>query len=122
MISPRDLPREVTSLGFELPSGYFRVFELGLTNLEPWRFLAVEEFAVRYSGMASRYPNRLAIPFAQRQDNDDVACIVVDSNDHVRNHVLIVHDFASRGWEVNVDLESFWDWFIFAIKEMVSGI
>jgi hypothetical protein len=34
------------------------------------------------------------VPFARRQDNDDVACWDSDGHD-----VAVVHDFATPGWE-----------------------
>ncbi|MFF1019960.1 hypothetical protein ACFYLI_19220, partial [Proteus mirabilis] len=53
-----------------------------------------------------RYPNRNIIPFAHREDNDDVACW--DKNS--RHQVIIIHDFASEGYEYVGKFDSFWDW------------
>jgi len=120
MIEQKDLPEEVIKNEFDLPPEYHRVFELGLTNIEPWYFVEGEEFKILYEGINKRYPNRLILPFARRRDCDDVACLVVQSNENPQNHVLVIHDFASPGWEVDADLNSFWDWFQLAVKEMIE--
>lgn len=120
MIEQRDLPEEIYAHGFNIPTGYRRVFEQGLTNLAPWYFVTGEEFHRLYKGLNSRYPQRLVIPFARRQDCDDVACFVVHSPDFPLGHVLILHDFASAGFEVDVSLNSFWDWFLLAVQEMIE--
>ena len=55
-------------------------------------------------------------PFAYRQDNDDVACI--EPGDPAK--VLIVHDFASSGWQERQRFDSFWDWYRSAIEDMIA--
>ncbi len=120
MLTQQNLPNEVQSLNFQLPEGYYRVFELNLTNLDPWHFIDGEEFEGLYRGLRQRYPGRLLIPFARRRDNDDVACFVVQSTDYPKGHILIVHDFASPGSEVDADLEDFWAWFRLAVNEMIE--
>lgn len=59
--------------GFEYPALFRRVVELGLTELEPWLILDGEWLRERRQGLRDRYPARDLVPFAQRQDNDDVA-------------------------------------------------
>jgi len=66
--------------------------------------------------MANRYPGNDYIPFAVRQDNDDVACWRASSN----SEVLIVHDYSSPGRELRNSYVSFWDWFRSAIDDMIE--
>jgi hypothetical protein len=80
--------------GFDYPAEFVRVVELGLTDLEPWWIFDGDLLRHRIAGLRSRYPERCLIPFARRQDNDDVACWDLDEGD-----IAVVHDFASPGWE-----------------------
>ena len=121
MINQQDVPAEIRSKNFEIPKGYYRIYELGLTNIRPWYFLDGQEFGKIYKGIQRRYPQRVLLPFARRQDNDDVACFVVDSSDYTRGHVLIIHDYASSGTEVHNSFPSFWDWFRMAINDMMDS-
>lgn len=41
------------------------------------------------------HPNRCLIPFAKRDDNDDIACFELGKGESV----IIIHDFASHGFE-----------------------
>ena len=70
----------------------------------------------RYEGMKIRYPNRQLIPFARRDDNDDIACFEVGYKDKV----CIIHDFATSGYEQRKYYSNFWEWFLEAIDEMIE--
>lgn len=89
LISLGDLPDD-----FSYPRGFIRILELGVTDLEPWSFLDGKELRIVYSGLRQRYPDQGYVPFATRQDNDDVACW-----SHAPPEVIVVHDRASPGWE-----------------------
>jgi hypothetical protein len=91
LLTDSDLPD-----GFTYPKSFIRVAELGLIDLEPWAVLVGDSLFKKFNGLQSRYPDRKYVPFAQRVDNDDVACWDSASDSMV---VLIVHDFASPGWE-----------------------
>ncbi|MBA3872017.1 MAG: hypothetical protein H0X30_22960 [Anaerolineae bacterium] len=121
MINQQDVPAEIRSKKFEIPRGYYRIHELGLTNIQPWYFLDGQVSGALYKGIQMRYPQRVLLPFARRQDNDDVTCFVVDSGDYTRGQVLIIHDYASPGYEVDDSFPSFWDWFRMAINEMIDN-
>lgn len=90
------LPSEDLPDGFTYPREFQRLIECGLVNLEPWQILTGQDLRQKLAGLTERYPRRSLVPFAQRQDNDDVACW-----DTLQpGSVLIVHDFASPGWEL----------------------
>ncbi len=106
--------------GIELPRGYRIVIELNLVNLKPWRFLADVDSPVGESGINRRYPSRRVIPFAQRIDCDDVACFIVRDPEQAAGQVIVIHDYASPGYEVVARMQKFWDWFRYAVNEMIE--
>lgn len=106
--------------GLKMPSGYLDAKALGLVNLMPWQFVTDDEFDWLFSGLASRYPVRKAIPFARRRDNDDVACFTPGGKGLDNCEVTIIHDFATSGSEVVAEFDTFWGWFQYAVGEMVE--
>lgn len=110
LLSIGDLPG-----GFEYPREFVRVVELGLTNLEPWWIIEGDLLRERFLGLQQRYGSRCLVPFATRQDNDDVACW-----DAGNGKVVIVHDFASPGYEQRAELPDFYSWFRQAIEDFIA--
>jgi len=107
--------------GFEIPGGYSLVVGLNLTNIAPWIILNKEAFEVMLDGISRRYPDQMVIPFARRQDNDDVACFATVRSPNAPSEIIIIHDFASPGWEVSAKMATFWDWFRLAVEEMIES-
>ncbi len=101
--------------GFVYPALFVRVVELGLTRLEPWWVLDGESLRARLVGMRQRYPTRQLVPFAARQDRDDVACW-----DGEPERVVIIHDFASPGWEFVREFDNFGEWLRSAIDDLID--
>ena len=64
--------------------------------------------------MSQRYPDRKYIPFARRDDCDDIACFEYGKGDAV----FIVHDYASAGFEEHKRYDNIWGWFKDAIDEL----
>jgi hypothetical protein len=77
--------------------------ELGLTNLEPWWIITGDLLRDRHVELLRRYPQRALVPFARRQDNDDVACWDVSTG-----KVIVIHDFASPGSETRGEFADFY--------------
>jgi hypothetical protein len=96
--------------GFKYPSGYIQFVMQEIPDFEPWRFFYdKDELEFFIKGLKQRYPKRIIVPFARRKDNDDVACF--DASIPSDNPpVLIVHDFASEGWEGRGKLANFLAW------------
>ena len=113
---PELLTIEELPTGFEYPKLFVRVVELGLTSLEPWWVLNGDVLRRRFVGLRNRYPKRTLVPFAGRQDNDDVACWDGDSS----SGVFVVHDFASPGWEDTARFDTFEAWFRAAIEDFID--
>jgi hypothetical protein len=112
LIPASDLP-----LGFMYPAQFNRIIELGLTNLEPWKIMSGSYLIERLRGLQKRYPEQRYVPFARRTDNDDLACWEPTVNSR---SVLIVHDFASAGWERNEQYADFDAWLRQAIEDLIE--
>jgi len=102
--------------GFAYPPEFLRVAQLGITNLEPWSILDGDGLRRSFNGLQERFPARKLVPFAARQDNDDVACWEVGQG----QKIFVIHDFASPGWEKRGEFPSFWDWFRSAIEDFIG--
>ena len=101
--------------GFEYPYQLQKIAELDLVDFDYW-FIMDAKLAEAYTyGMKSRFPERHLIPFAKRGDCDDVACFELEKPGKIE----IIHDFCSPGWEQRGEYDSFWDWFMEAIEEMI---
>lgn len=111
LLTSEELPE-----GFEYPSEYLRVVDLGLIDLEPWWLFDGDSLRIRMKGLRERYPTRTLVPFARRQDRDDVACWDLDVGD-----VAVVHDFASAGWEqLGMRFPDFYTWLRQAIDDLIE--
>lgn len=110
ILTIEDLP-----LGFDYPTDFIRMSELGLLHLEPWHVLEGEPLRAWLAGLRQRYPRRTIVPFAHRQDCDDVACFDLDLGG-----VSIVHDFASEGDEQIGHFHTFEDWLRQAFEDFVQ--
>ena len=98
------------------PEEYMKIIDLNIVDMSVWYLMEKEQVEVRINGLKNRYPKRKLIPFAKRDDRDDIACFEVGKG----NKVQIIHDFASDGYEQRKEYESFWDWFRDAIEEMIQ--
>jgi hypothetical protein len=80
----------------------------GIGYTSPWRIITdANEFRVLVKGLLKRYPGCLYIPFARRDDSDDIAAF--SGADLKDDRVIIVHDFASPGWEIDSRHDDVWD-------------
>lgn len=110
------IPKEDTPNWFEYPTSFLKIIDNELTNLTPWYILSSELLIWRFEGLKERYPHLSLVPFARRGDNDDVACWEKSNSENV----IIIHDFASSGWEKRESFEDFWQWFKVAIDDMIE--
>lgn len=80
-------------------------------DITPWHIFTEQERHLKSEGLKKRYPNKLYAPFAYRQDNDDVACLF-------NGKVLIIHDYASPGWEARKNISlSINEWLEMVLEE-----
>ncbi|HEV2614881.1 MAG TPA: SMI1/KNR4 family protein [Gammaproteobacteria bacterium] len=87
-------------------------------DVEPWHFFC-SHLDYRFEGLKKRYPDKILIPFARRGDNDDVACFD-GSQKSDDPKVLIIHDFATNGWENRGECENFPAWLKMAEAESLE--
>jgi len=102
--------------GFKLPSQFLRLRELDLMKLEPWDVLTDDRMLNVAKRLADMYPARALVPFARRQDNDDIACW--DGGDSTKVH--IIHIFTSPGHEQREVFLTFYDWFRAAVEDFID--
>ncbi|MFI9505662.1 hypothetical protein [Nocardia sp. NPDC052566] len=110
LLNTNELPSK-----FAYPHEFLRIVDLGLLDIEPWQILQGDLLRMRHIGIGERYPGRTLIPFAARQDNDDVACWEGDAWG-----VVIVHDFAEPGWEARESYKNFYDWLRRAVDDLIE--
>jgi hypothetical protein len=99
---------------FEYPKELLLIIDQNLLNFDPWIILSGDQARTRLDGLKKRYSQRELIPFAKREDNDDVACFEKERG------IVIIHDFASPGYERGEDTYKFWDWFRMAVEDMIE--
>jgi hypothetical protein len=99
----------------EYPNSFKRLVYQGLIHLTPWHIMDAQQAVVHARELAERYPTRDIFPFAYRQDIDDIACWEKDSGETV----LVIHDFASAGWENGEEFSDVWAWFRSAVEETI---
>ena len=102
---------------FEYPYGYLKLKSLNLIDFDFWYFIPDNQLARRIMGLKTRYPNRKLVPFARRDDNDDIACFEVGKGEVVQ----IIHDFSAQGFEQRQEYENIWLWVKEALEELIAG-
>jgi len=86
--------------------------------LGQWFFLSERGARNNLLKQRSLYSNRDVLPFARRLDRDDVAVVVLRDAAHPYGSVLILHDDAIPGTEIELELGSIDEWFQHAQEEM----
>jgi hypothetical protein len=100
LLADQDSPTWLT-----YPTGLVELVSAGRVKLTPWHICKVA--AVR--GLRARLAERLGrdlVPFAHRQDREDLACFEKGRG----LEVLIIHDNTDPGWENEGTYPSFSDW------------
>ena len=70
-------------LGYIYPESYLKLVDLNLVDFEYWYFIPDNQLDDRIIGLMERYPDRKLIPFARRDDNDDIACFEIGKEEKV---------------------------------------
>ncbi|MBN7129618.1 hypothetical protein G0D91_29360 [Burkholderia multivorans] len=86
------------------------------TQLQPWHYLPPEHgfwASDRWPGVT----NKLLYAFAKRQDCDDLACVIVSSDNTVTG-VALIHGWTDAGYEVCCEFASFWEW----LKHVIDDV
>ena len=101
---------------FKYPKEFLKIIRLNIVDLDFWYLMDERQVEFRINELKERYPKRNLIPFARRDDNDDIACFEVNKGDRVQ----IIHDYSSEGYEQRKEYNNFWNWFRDAIEEMIE--
>lgn len=112
----KKIPEEFFEKGFKYPESYTKIIELNLVDFDYWYIMSEEQALKRLAGLRQRYPERYLVPFARRDDNDDIACFDLSEPEKVQ----IIHDFASSGYEQRRTYEDLWEWLQEAVNELIE--
>jgi hypothetical protein len=107
ILSEREKPNWVI-----YPNEYLEMVQNGRDEFLPWYLMDKPQLLIRYEGMQERYPDRFLFPFARDDNSDDVACWEKDKP----GKVILIHDFASAGYENKMEFQSFNDWYFFVVN------
>ena len=110
------LENKVLPEWFSYPKNFLRIVGQGLLDFDPWIILSGDVLNSRYLGLKNRYPERQIVPFAARDDNDDIACWDIDNGEVI----MIIHDYASPGWENKEKFNNLWSWLRSALEETIA--
>lgn len=86
ILQPEDL-----DVSIALPEGLRRAVEQNLVDLTPWHIMPRALAHKRLQGLRKRY-RRKYVPFARRQDNDDLAVTAPENPERI----IVIHDFADE--------------------------
>lgn len=89
------------------PFTYLDLVKSGNDEFLPWYLMDKEQLLTRYQGLKKRYPDRNLFPFARDDNSDDVACWEKEKP----GKIVLIHDFASPGYENKKEFESFEEWY-----------
>lgn len=102
---------------FKYPKEFIRILELNLIDFDVWYILNEKDVIDKLKGLRKRYSKRKLIPFAKRDDNDDIACFEILGE---KVKIQLIHDFASEGFEQRHTYDDFWEWFREVIEELIE--
>ena len=111
------IPEEFLEKGFVYPESYIKIIELNLLDFDYWYIMDEEQALKRLAGLRERYPERYLVPFARRDDNDDIACFDISEPEKVQ----IIHDFASSGNEQRRTYDDLREWLQDAVSELIEN-
>jgi hypothetical protein len=111
LLAPNEIPD-----WFTYPQLFIRIVDSGLAVFKPWRILKQPHISGLMRGLTERFPERHLVPFAVRLDSDDVACWEQGE----MPKVVIVHDFASPGWERRKGFDDVGHWLRAAIGDFLE--
>lgn len=95
------------------PESYLKLVREDKDEFLPWYLIDREHLLVRLKGLKNRYPTRNLFPFARDDDSDDVACWEKEKP----GKVIIIHDYASPGWENKLEFSSFDEWYNYVLSQ-----
>jgi hypothetical protein len=92
-----------------LPKRYFAMILESNEKYLPWHLFDLDNYKFRMNGLKKRFPERTLVPFARHDYSDDIACWELNRP----GIIVIIHDYASPGYENRHEFESFDNWFTY---------
>lgn len=111
------LPQALASEEVHVPPDFSRWLATGEQEFGGWFLLEESAAVVNKNKLKQLYPSHEVLPFARRCDSDDVACLVLNDPKYSRGTVLLIHDGAMLGSEVEKVITSLPQWFEQALNE-----
>ena len=111
------LPDALASAGSHVPPAFSQVLATGEQEFGGWFLLGKRSAIANKIALEQLYPSHEILPFARRCDSDDVACLVLNDPKHPRGTILLIHDGAMLGSEVEKVISSLPQWFEEALNE-----
>lgn len=68
---------------YDYPDAYHKLVDLNLVDFDVWYLIESGQATRRYYDLKERYPSRNLVPFARRDDNDDIACFEIGKGSKV---------------------------------------
>lgn len=107
IISVRDMPYWLI-----YPMEFLELMENENVAMPPWHFYTAEESLKYYRRLSAKYGREL-IPFAYKQDSDNIACFEKEYGKTLNGEdVKIIHDSSSKGLEDKVSYKNFHEWLL----------
>ena len=82
------------------------MIDKGERKQRPFYFLDAKDALEQTKDMHRQFPSHRVIAFARRGDYDGVVCLVLADEVYPRGHVLVLHDDAWAGTEIDDDFPS----------------
>ena len=112
------LPYALASERVHVPPAFSRWLATGEQEFGGWFLLDERGAIANRNNLGQLYPGREILPFARRCDCDDVACLVLNDPEHPHGTILLIHDGAMRGTEIEGVIDSLARWFEQAQEEL----
>ena len=111
LLSKNELPTE-----FRYPKEFLWVVDLPITYIKPWLIHSGLGLRTRHEGIKARFPHRNLVPFAFRQDCDEVACWDLIEN----GKVVVIEDYTRGNLNEDTVYADFLDCFKNAVDDMIE--
>lgn len=108
--------------GVAIPSELETIIERGKRQQPPFSFLDAEGGKIETEAMHHQFAAHQVIAFARRWDYDGVVCFVLADPIYQRGQVLVLHDDAPPGFEIDDEFASLAAWAKAAEEEIDERI
>jgi len=101
---------------FEYPALLIGITDIGKIDCKPWDIMDRDRATLMLGELKQKYPLKMLVPFAERYDNNDVACFEQGKGEEVQ----VIRSCPSQECEQTEYYETFSEWFNAALNDMVN--